>query len=371
MHYEKYDNENYYLKYSFPLCKEIFESLYTYDLSPTKFITDNADKQYIFKEYLSTILRCCGKLQIDGYFEVDTIVDLNLIEYYQNLNNSYFINKSNILIGQNNSTEKDFDFCLFKPDIKVLILIQIKYCIENDSVKFFNYYQKKYYKFKEKFEEKFRTKIEKVYLLYLSSYYYNIKRKADVFRILNKNKITCLFFNTENSQISFDFINNIENISLNNSFIIFPEEKNEQSLNKISTFLNKKKFISNKIRHYTDGKIEKYSIEDTYYEKFIDYFRINESKLNREILKHLDKFVQIYINSFGNTEYIPNEDLYIFVFELYNGNINFNGKLGFIYVDSLNDIKFIDINNNINIKEDDFCEKYNNCSYAIGKYARN
>ena len=261
----------------------------------------------------------------------------------------------------------------------MLILIQVKYCIKNDNVNLFSYYQKKYSKFNAKFEEKFKIKIEKVYLLYFSSYYYNIKRKADVFKILNKNRINCLFFNTENSEISFDFKNNIESIPLDNSFILFPEENysfqieivKEESSNKISSFLNKKKFMSNKIKHYTEGKIKKFSIEYTYYEKFIDYLRKDKSKLNSEISKNLDKFIQIYINSFGKSEYIPNEDLYIFVFELNNGNINFNGKLGLVYVDNLDDIKFIDINKKMTLNENDFCQKYENCSYAIGKYARN
>ena len=128
--------------------------------------------------------------------------------------------------------------------------------------------------------------------------------------------------------------------------------------------------MSNKIKHYTEGKIKKFSIEYTYYEKFIDYLRKDKSKLNSEISKNLDKFIQIYINSFGKSEYIPNEDLYIFVFELNNGNINFNGKLGLVYVDNFDDIKFIDINTNKALKEDDFCKKFENCCYAIGKYNR-
>ena len=378
VNYEKYDDNNYHLKYAFPLCREIFDTLYIYDSDKTKFITDTEGGFNTFEKYLIITLRCSGKLQIDGYFEVNTIVDLDLTDYYQNLNNSYFVNKSNILIAQDIRTGKDFDFCIFKPDIKVLILIQVKYCIKNDNVSLFSYYQKKYSKYNEKFEKKFKTKIEKVYLLYFSSYYFNIKRKIEVFKILNRNRIKCLFFNTENSQISFNFINNIESIQLDNSFILFPEKNynfqfekvKEENLNKISTFLNKKKFMSNKKRRYAEGKIEKFSIEDTYYEKFIDYFRKDKSKLNSDITKHLDKFIQIYINSFGNSEYIPNDDLYIFVFELSNGNINFNGKLGLVYVDNFDDIKFIDINSNKALKEDDFCKKFENCCYAIGKYNR-
>ena len=92
---------------------------------------------------------------------MNTIVDLDLTDYYKNLNNSYFVNKFNILIAQKNRNGKDFDFCIFKPDIKVLILIQVKYCIKRNNVTNFSYYQKNYSKFNLKFEEKFKTKIEK------------------------------------------------------------------------------------------------------------------------------------------------------------------------------------------------------------------
>ena len=77
VNYEKYDDKNYLLKYAFPLCKEIFDTLYIYDSDRTKFITDFEDGYNIFEKYLRITLRCCGKLQIDGYFEVNTIVDLN------------------------------------------------------------------------------------------------------------------------------------------------------------------------------------------------------------------------------------------------------------------------------------------------------
>ena len=105
------------------------------------------------------------------------------------MNNSYFLNKSNILISQKNRTGKDFDICIYKPKIKSLILIQIKYCIKNNNVSLFGYYSKNYGNFKAKFEEKFKTPVDKVYLLYFSSYYYNERRKTEVLNILNNNKI--------------------------------------------------------------------------------------------------------------------------------------------------------------------------------------
>ena len=380
VNYEKSNYKNYYLKYAFPLCKEIYDVFYIYDSDRTKFITDDEDGCNIFERYLRITLRCCDKLKIDGYFEVNTIVDLQLTDYYKNLNNSYFLNKANILIAQKDRSGKNFDFCIFKPDIKALILIKVKYCIKNNNAHQFSYYAFKYStSFKNKFEKRFNTKIDKVYLLYFSSYHYNIKRKREVLKILKNNKLTCLFFNVDNLDISFDFKNNINSIPLSDSFILYPNkqnyipqwnEGNEELSSKIPNFLNKKKFMTNKINYYNKGEIGKFSLEDIYYEKFIEHIK-KYKLINEDILQYFDKFIQIYINSFGKSEYIPDGDLYIFVFELNNVNINFNGKLGLVYIDNLDEITFFDINNKTHLKEEDFCTRYENCCYAIGKYTKN
>ena len=370
-------NKKYYLKYAFPLSKEIFESFYIYNSDRTKFITDIEDGYNIFEKLLRVTLRCFGKLQIDGYFEVNTILDLNLTDYYKGLNNSYFLNKSNILISQKNRTGKDFDICIYKPKIKSLILIQIKCCVKNNNVSLFGYYSKNYGNFKAKFEEKFKTPVDKVYLLYFSSYYYNERRKTEVLNILNNNKINCLFFNVSNLDISFDFKNNIDDIQLTDSFILFPPqqdykpqwEEEEETIDNISTFLNKKRFIVKKINDYKECKIKKYSFEDNLYNQFLNYFR--NQTISNNILQHLGRFIQIYINSFGKTESLPQDDLYLFVFELINGSIDFNTKLGLIYIDDHEKLIFFDIKESKELKENDFCKKYCDCCYAVGKYIRN
>ena len=377
VNYETFNN-NYFLEYAFPLSNEIFKSFYVYYSDKTKFITDEKDGYNIFEKFLIVTLRCLGKLQIDGYFEVNTILDLNLTDYYEGLNNSYFLNKSNILISQKNRTGKDFDICIYKPNIKSLILIQIKYCIKYNNVSLFGYYEKKYGNFKDKFEEKFKAPVDKVYLLYFSSYHYNEERETEVLNILNNNKINCLFFNVSNLHISFDFKNNIDDIQLTNSFILYPpqqdykpqwKEEEEETINDISTFLNKKRFIINKVKYYKECKIKKYSFEDNCYNQFIDYFK--NQAININILQHLGKFIQIYINSFGKTESLPRGDLYLFVFELINnGSIDFNAKLGLIYIDDYEKLIFFDIQESKPLKENDFCKKYYDCCYAIGKYIR-
>ena len=377
VNYETFNKKYYYLKYAFPLAEEIFESFYIYNSDKTKFITDIEDGYNIFEKFLRVTLRCLGKLQIDGYFEVNTILDLDLTDYYKGLNNSYFLNKSNILITQKNRSGKDFDICIYKPNIKSLILIQIKYCIKYNNVSLFGYYSKNYGNFKAKFEEKFKSPVDKVYLLYFSSYYYNEKRKTEVLNILNNNKINCLFFNVSNLDISFDFKNNIDDIQLTDSFILFPPQQDykpqwkeeEETINNISTLLSKKRFLVNKINDYKECKIKKNSFEENCYNQFLNYFKNQTISIN--ILQHLGQFIQIYINSFGKTESLPQDDLYLFVFEMTNGSIDFNAKLGLIYIDDKENLIFFDIKESKKLKENDFCKIYYDYCYAVGKYIRN
>ena len=371
-------NKYFYLKFAFPLCKEIFKAFYKYDSDMVKFISDKENGFNVFESFLKTTLRCFGKIQIDGYFEVDNIIDLNLTEYYKCLNNSYFLNKSNILINQQNSNGKDFDFCLYKPDKKALILIQVKYRITNSNVLSYHYYQKNYSDFNKKFEDKFKTPIEEIYLLYFSSYYYNQNNKNDILEILNKKKINCLFFNVSNTEISFDFENGIDCIELTDSFILFPcrqkynpqwqKDKKISSIS-ISKFLNRKRFIDKKIKNYKENKTKKNGMEEVYYEQFLEYFG-KKKLINDNIFQHLGKFIRIYINSFGESENLPLEDLYLFIFQQCIEGIDFSGKLGLVYIDDFKKIKFLDVTKNKELDESKFCEEYDGCCYAVGKYNR-
>ena len=53
-----------------------------------------------------------------------------------------------------------------------------------------------------------------------------------------------------------------------------------------------------------------------------------------------------------------------------NGSIDFNAKLGLIYIDDYEKLIFFDIQESKPLKENDFCKKYYDCCYAIGKYIR-
>ena len=370
----------YYLSYAFPLCEEIFNYFNSYDTNKIIFIKDDEDGYNLFEKLLKITLRCCNKLGIDGYFEVDTIQNLKLNERYKKLNNTYFINKSNILINQMIRNGKDYDFSLYMPNIKALILVQVKYVIKSKEVLEYDYYLKNYDNVKLKFENKFKVKIEKVYLLYFSSYNYNINRKKKVFKILKDKKINCLFFNVITEEISFDFINNINKIELNDSFILFPKkqkyvpqyediEEKPLKINKIYKLLNKKTYRNRKLKIYEECEIKKYQIEERYYSKFLNYF--TEKKIiSNNILSRLGKFISVYNNSFGTSESIPNIDVYLFIFEQTINDIDFNNKLGLVYVDDDEEISFLDIKMKCTLTESEFVQKFFKCSFAVGKYKK-
>ena len=362
------------------MCEEIFNYFNSYDTNKIIFIKDDEDGYNLFEKLLKITLRCCNKLGIDGYFEVDTIQNLKSNERYKKLNNTYFINKSNILINQMIRNGKDYDFSLYMPNIKALILVQVKYVIKSKEVLAYDYYLKNYDNVKLKFENKFKVKIEKVYLLYFSSYNYNINRKKKVFKILKDKKINCLFFNVITEEISFDFINNINKIELNDSFILFPKkqkyvpqyediEEKPLKINKIYKLLNKKTYRNRKLKIYEECEIKKYQIEERYYSKFLNYF--TEKKIiSNNILSRLGKFISVYNNSFGTSESIPNIDVYLFIFEQTINDIDFNNKLGLVYVDDDEEISFLDIKMKCTLTESEFVQKFFNCSFAVGKYKK-
>jgi len=254
---------NYYLEFSFPLSEEIYKIIYKYNSCKIKFLNQDLDyHNEILKYFLKLNLMCCDKLKIDGYFEVENFSNFHPVNYYQDLNFKYFLNKSNVLITQINVKRKDFDFCIYKPKENALILIRVEYCIRNGRVTAFKNYKEKYQFFKAKFEKEFKRTVDAVYILYFSSYYYNEDRKKDVLNVLKTKEINCVFFNVPNNEVSLDFEEYLNEITLTDSFIVYPKDHTyvpqwEHIAEEPKNFLQKKKFMKNKIQHEGEPKIKK------------------------------------------------------------------------------------------------------------------
>ena len=96
---------------------------------------DGSDRGKIFERLLKYQFRVHKKLNTDGYFKVNSIIDMIPTKKYANINNTYLSSKSNIFIDQKKLAGEDYDFAIYKSKSKKLILFQSKYLISYGNVK--------------------------------------------------------------------------------------------------------------------------------------------------------------------------------------------------------------------------------------------
>ena len=126
-----------YFYYSFPLSEQILNEYNDYFKSKEIFFNKNAtgsQKGKAFEKIIITQLKIFNCLNIDGHLEVNTIINMDFSNNYKLLDKKYIQNKKNILITQKNEQGKDYDFAIYKPKNKQLILFQAKYQIDNNLI---------------------------------------------------------------------------------------------------------------------------------------------------------------------------------------------------------------------------------------------
>ena len=74
----------------------------------------------------------------------------------------------------------------------------------------------------ESFNKLFNETVGEVYLLYISSIYYNYDKGDEIFNILSKNRINCIFYSLKLDEFYYNFNDNISNIKFDNSFMLIP-----------------------------------------------------------------------------------------------------------------------------------------------------
>ena len=133
-----------YFYYSFPLLKQIIDDFNNFFDSQKNFLTasDGGVRGTYFEKIVVFVLRVFNLLNIDGHLEVDEIEKMNFTDNYKLFDKNYIKGKKNILITQSKSEGKSFDFAIYKPESKELILFQSKYriinylvCYRNDYIK--------------------------------------------------------------------------------------------------------------------------------------------------------------------------------------------------------------------------------------------
>ena len=186
----------YRLNFLFGVCETVYKNYINFRDSLSAFFSSQAPANIgiNFETIIKTYLLNYKYLDIDGCIEVNECINLDLTEMYENVNSNYFANKNNILIFQKKTNGRLIDFIIFNPSSQNAFLIQAKYKITNSTVSNKSVYIRETKRFIKKFKNAFGIELKRGHLIYTSSFEFNIDRKEEVFSILERKKINCLFF---------------------------------------------------------------------------------------------------------------------------------------------------------------------------------
>ena len=379
------ENNQYFLEFSFLLCEIILDDYFLFNKSINTLKINDKDNPVgqNFEFILKICMRVFKLFNIDGYIEVNSIIELNLENNYKYVDKNYFVGKKNILIAQKKPNGKAFDFCIYKPEENIIILLQSKYIINNNNVENIYYYKNNGELVKKAFKKKLLIDIEKIYLLYISSYEYNINRKEKVLKCLKSHQINCIFYNYFENIASFNFKDLINEMPLKDSYIIYPYPKEREyyeqwkekkiikaNKNLWNTFLNKKHFQERKNNNYKNvNEIKDY--RKALYERFLQIVRVHNNLIS-DVFNLFGMFFEFHFECYGQSITIPDYEIYIFIFKTKGISTVFieideSKDLGLIYLHE-NEILFLDIKNQIFLEENEFNKKFYDYSFAIGKY---
>jgi len=344
---ENKENGTFFFEYSFPLIKDVFHEYNNYILKKKFFLTENnrSDLGNMFEAIVKTVLRNNNIFGIDGYFEVNELIKMDLFDIYKNNDQNYFLKKNVIFINQKKDNGELFDFAIYKCKENSLILFQAKYKITSKNIKHKEKYKDSSKKISDLFLNKFNIKINNIYLLYITSYEYNIKNEKLVDK-LKKNELNCLFYSVENNIFSFflykgNLIDPVDNLKCEDSFRLIPEAKYTNIIEDrikyfapTSGFLKKSKYIYKALDKGINTKMIFDHKEE--YKNFICFIN-NECIIDNKLKKKLGPFQNFYYYSFG--EYYESdfkEYIYFLVFSLTKKDeekcgINLKEDIGLMY----------------------------------------
>ena len=270
---------------------------------------------------------------MDGCVEVMDIESMELTNDYNMITQNYFKNKENILINQLNFQGRTFDFALYKSKENQLIFIQSKYRIYKQLLKkrcdFFNPIKTSVLKFNRIFS----LNVTEAYLVYISSYEYNIKNAKQVFDDLEEMKLNCIFYSLSKNKYYYNsFEIEIENIICHESSKIFPNVGKYISITK-DDYENNVTNNNDNISIYCLGKKRKKPID---FDKImIDFnnYAIKNISINIKILKNLGELKTMC--SFGEEiSFNPKEEFIIMGYINKNNDLDIDKTIGLIYFDT-------------------------------------
>ena len=188
------------------------------------YLSDNkGDKGNHFERILKYKIRVNKKFEIDGYFKVNQLIKMDPTKKYSKINLEYISSKNNIFIDQKDNNGPDYDFAIYKPKNKQLFLFQSKYIINNSNVdQKKSFFESSAHKALDSFNKLFNEKVGEIYLLYVSSIYYNYDKGEEIFQILSKNYINSIFYSLKLDKFYYNFNEIITKIESNNSYMLIP-----------------------------------------------------------------------------------------------------------------------------------------------------
>ena len=363
------NNGKFYFYYSFPIFKDILNEYNEYFKSKDIFYNDNANgskKGIAFEKIVITRFKIFNSLNIEGHLEVNSIVDMDFTPNFKLLDKEYIKSKKNILITQKNKQGEDYDFAIYKPEKKKLILFQAKYQIENNLIRNKDSYIESSKNVLNKFRKTFDdNSIENVYLLYISSEEYNIKKKQTLINILTKKQINCLFYSVTKRDFSFNFEDKIDDIECTDSFLLLPELKNykEQGIKSERNKQKKNDILEGEIT-FLNKKIKKNYDTNKIYESLKNHFYIKKIGFTLGQLIKIESFLDEEIKMNKNKEYV-------IIFSLKDdddSSVDFKKPIGLMYYEGEKEIFLEVTENKIFYKYEELFKQFSGyCHYGIGE----
>ena len=309
---------------------------------------------------------------IDNFITVDKIINMELVNEYQNITTDDLLNKNCILITQNNFYGEDYDFGVIYPKDKKLILIKAKYKLEASNVYHKSYYSSipKISSVTDPVKKNLKIDLEKIYILYISTVEYNNRYS---FEILNKNKINCLFYNVTNDYFTINFKDKIFNFIPSESCEIYPNSEQffPQIYSKIDRLNEIVDSMGNLIKEEKPINISNQANLDMY-NKFIDYLK--QMHVKNDLIKHLGEFITNIFNNYFIRQKITDKK-YLLFFKVKEVNekekeIDFSNDMILAY-EIESKVIYYDIQKNVQLKKEFSIltrKKFKEYYYIVGKW---